>query len=97
MPWQKTTDYPENGRSGEGAPPDRTWALDALGEGALIKEVLPCWANLPMHHKHPGGGVMVAHAFLAVTAATAEKGALQGIGTASYPSPSARSDVSWHT
>ena len=41
--------------------------------------------------------VMVAHAFLAVTAATAEKGALQGIGTASSPSPSARSDVSWHT
>ena len=41
--------------------------------------------------------VMVAHAFLAITAATAEKGALQGIGTASSRSPSARSDVSWHT
>ena len=41
--------------------------------------------------------VMVAHAFLAITAAAAEKGALQPTGTVSFPSPSARSDVSWHT
>jgi SRSO17 transposase len=40
---------------------------------------------------------MVAHAFLAVTAANAEKGATKQNGTASSASPSARSDVSWHT
>lgn len=41
--------------------------------------------------------VMVAHAFLAITAAQAEKGAANQNGRASSPSPSARSDVSWHT
>jgi SRSO17 transposase len=41
--------------------------------------------------------VMVAHAFLAIIAATAEKGALQAVGTASSLSLSARPDVSWHT
>ena len=40
--------------------------------------------------------VMVAHAFLAITAAT-EKGAANQNGTGSSASPSARSDVSWHT
>jgi SRSO17 transposase len=39
---------------------------------------------------------MWAHAFLAVTAA-ASKGAATLSGTSSFPSPSARSDVSWHT
>jgi SRSO17 transposase len=41
--------------------------------------------------------VMVAHAFLTITATTAEKGATAPNGTASSASPSARSDVSWHT
>ncbi|WP_426514690.1 IS701 family transposase [Dactylosporangium sp. McL0621] len=41
--------------------------------------------------------VMVAHAFLAVTATNAEKGAMSQNGTASSASPSVRSDVSWHT
>ena len=41
--------------------------------------------------------VMVAHAFLTITATTAEKGELQGNGTASSASPLARYDVSWHT
>ncbi|MEU7591400.1 IS701 family transposase, partial [Micromonospora sp. NPDC049230] len=40
--------------------------------------------------------VLCAHAYLAVTAAHAKKGALNPM-TASYPSPMARSDVSWHT
>ena len=41
--------------------------------------------------------VMVAHAFLTITATTAEKGATPRNGTASSASPSARFDVSWHT
>ncbi|GAA3774005.1 hypothetical protein GCM10022225_72110 [Plantactinospora mayteni] len=41
--------------------------------------------------------VMCAHAYLAVTAAHAEKGALNPIGTGSSHSPWARSAVSWHT
>lgn len=41
--------------------------------------------------------VMVTHAFLAITAAQAETGAANQNGTATSPSPSARSDVSWHT
>ncbi len=39
---------------------------------------------------------LCAHAYLAVTAAHAKNGAPNPI-TASHPSPSARSDVSWHT
>lgn len=41
--------------------------------------------------------VMVAHAFLAITAANAEKGATPPNRTASSASPSPRSDVCWHT
>ncbi|MFD0586313.1 IS701 family transposase [Dactylosporangium darangshiense] len=41
--------------------------------------------------------VMLAHAFLATTASQAEKGATNRNATASSASPSARSDVSWHT
>ncbi|MFF0123387.1 IS701 family transposase [Micromonospora arida] len=41
--------------------------------------------------------VLCAHAYLAVTAAHAKKGAPNPTRTASFRSPSARSDVSWHT
>ncbi|MEH1125780.1 hypothetical protein [Micromonospora sp. CPCC 206061] len=40
---------------------------------------------------------MITTAFLAITAANAEKGAAPPNGTASSASPSARFDVSWHT
>ncbi|WP_433394022.1 IS701 family transposase [Micromonospora sp. KLBMP9576] len=41
--------------------------------------------------------VLCAHAYLAVTAAQAKKGAPHPTTTASFPSPSARSAVCWHT
>jgi SRSO17 transposase len=77
----------------------RRWAIEecfqaAKGQVGLdeyqVRRYTPWYRHITL--------AMVAHAFLAVTAATAaQKGALHANGTGSYPSPSPKLDVCWHT
>jgi SRSO17 transposase len=77
----------------------RRWAIEecfqtAKGQVGLdeyqVRRYTPWYRHITL--------AMVAHAFLAVTAATAaQKGAPHPNGTGSYPSPSPKLDVCWHT
>jgi SRSO17 transposase len=75
------------------------WAIEecfqaAKGQVGLdeyqVRRYIPWYRHITL--------AMLAHAFLAIIAATAaKKGALHANGTGSYPSPSPRYDVCWHT